>query len=65
VDSDSFTAARDIMKDNPEAWGKTTVLNLASDAFPAGGWIHSLSKTQVGRHSLVSTIAIMTSSTYY
>lgn len=48
VDSDSFTAARDIMKDNPEAQGKTTVLNLASDQFPGGGWIHSLSKTQVG-----------------
>jgi len=55
VDSDSFTAARNIMKDNPEAQGKTTVLNLASDQFPGGGWIHSLSKTQVGRHPLVST----------
>ena len=64
LDSDSFTVARDIMKDNPEAQGKTTVLNLASDQFPGGGWIHSLSKTQVGRHSLVSTIATTMSSTW-
>ena len=45
VDLDSFTAAMDIMKG---AQGKTTVLNVASHLFPGGGWIHSLSKTQVG-----------------
>ena len=51
MDFDSFTAARDTMKDSPEAQEETTVLNLASDLFFGGGWIHSFSKTQVGRRS--------------
>ena len=48
VDSDSFTAARRLIQDDPEAKGKTAVLNLASDEIRAGGWLVSLSKTQVG-----------------
>ena len=47
VNSDSFTVARNIMKEHPEAEGKTTVLNLASDAEPAGGWAESFYRTQV------------------
>ena len=45
VNSDSFTAAR---KDvDLDARGKTAVLNMASDERPAGGWLDSLSRTQV------------------
>jgi hypothetical protein len=47
LDSDSFTAARNIMKNDSEAIGKMAVLNLASDAEPGGGWAITLSKTQV------------------
>lgn len=47
LNADTFIVARDIMKQNPEAQGKTTVLNLASDQWRAGGWTHSLAKTQV------------------
>ncbi|THV06383.1 hypothetical protein K435DRAFT_773334 [Dendrothele bispora CBS 962.96] len=48
LDSDSFTAARNIMKDDAEALGKgkMAVLNLASDSEPGGGWAFTLSKTQ-------------------
>lgn len=49
VNSDSFTAARAIMNQHPEAMAlKTAVLNLASDELRAGGWIFTLSTTQVG-----------------
>lgn len=44
---DAFTAAREILKEDPEAEGKVAVLNLASDSKRAGGWIQTLSKTQV------------------
>ena len=44
---DAFTAAREILKEGPEAEGKVAVLNLASDSKRAGGWIQTLSKTQV------------------
>ncbi|KAG7097574.1 hypothetical protein E1B28_004911 [Marasmius oreades] len=47
VNSDSFTAARNIIKRFPEAInGKTAVLNLASDQLPGGRWDRTLSKTQ-------------------
>lgn len=65
MDSDSFTAARDIMKDNPEAQGKTTVLNLASDQLPGGGWIHSLSKTQEEALCYSSTLYETLKKSYY
>lgn len=47
VNSDSFTAARAIMEEDPSARGRTVVLNLASDQERAGGWFHTLSRTQV------------------
>ena len=47
VNSDAFTLARRLLSEIPEAKGKTAVLNLASDEHPAGGWLFSLSKTQV------------------
>lgn len=47
VNGDSFSTARQIMRDHPDAQGKTSVLNLASDEVRAGGWIHTLAVTQV------------------
>lgn len=47
INSDSFTVARGIIKEDPSANGKVSVLNLASDEEPGGGWEFSLSKTQV------------------
>jgi len=48
VNSDSFTAARNIIKRFPDAADrKVAVLNLASDELPGGGWNITLSKTQV------------------
>lgn len=46
VNSDSFTVARNLLKDT-DALGKIAVLNLASDEQRAGGWIQSLTMTQV------------------
>lgn len=51
VNGDSFATARDIMKRSPEAQGKTTVLNLASDAEPGGGWAETFYRTQVSDDS--------------
>ena len=47
INCDSFVAARNIMKEFPDAEGKTAVLNLASDSEPGGGWYETLSVTQV------------------
>lgn len=44
---DAFTAARELLKEDPGAEGKIAVLNLASDIERAGGWVMTLSKTQV------------------
>jgi len=50
INSDSFTAARDIIRNatakGETAEGKMAVLNLASDLEPGGGWAYTLSKTQ-------------------
>ncbi|KII87163.1 hypothetical protein PLICRDRAFT_246234 [Plicaturopsis crispa FD-325 SS-3] len=46
VNSDAFTAAREILRRDDTARGKTAVLNLACDEVPAGGWPESLGKTQ-------------------
>ncbi|KAJ7483340.1 hypothetical protein FB451DRAFT_1350544 [Mycena latifolia] len=46
INSDSFTAARNIIAENADAQGKMAVLNLASDEEPAGGWINSFTRTQ-------------------
>lgn len=60
VGTDTFTAARDIMRQDPAAQGKTAVLNLASDEARAGGWIVSCSRTQVrGSIILVGNIPLM------
>ena len=42
VNADLFTAARNIMKADPQARGKTTVLNLVSDEVQGRGWEWSL-----------------------
>jgi hypothetical protein len=47
VNLDSFSAARNILENHTDAQGKVAVLNLASDEERAGGWIYSLSTTQV------------------
>ncbi|KZV98800.1 hypothetical protein EXIGLDRAFT_606575 [Exidia glandulosa HHB12029] len=44
VNSDSFTLARELLKEIPDA--RVAVLNLASDEYPGGGWEVSLSRTQ-------------------
>jgi hypothetical protein len=52
VNADAFTVARSIAarEGKADAEGKIAVLNLASDEYPGGGWLYSLSKTQVGRN---------------
>ena len=50
VNSDSFTAARKILRQDPEA--KVAVLNLASDEQPGGGWAYTISRTQVCKESI-------------
>ena len=45
VNSDSYLLARNILKENQDA--KVSVLNLASATAPAGGWVFTLSVTQV------------------
>lgn len=47
VNSDSFTVARNLFTEETDALGKVAVLNFASDERRAGGWIQSLSMTQV------------------
>ncbi|KAF5383628.1 hypothetical protein D9615_003807 [Tricholomella constricta] len=65
VNLDSFTVARDIMRESPDARGKTTVLNLASDARRAGGWVQSLSKTQEEALCYSSTLYATLEPKYY
>lgn len=47
VNGDSFTAARKLMDEHSDSKGSIAVLNLASDEIPGGGWLVSLTKTQV------------------
>jgi hypothetical protein len=57
VNSDSYTAARKIARSVCEdVQGKIAVLNLASDAFPGGGWKVSLSRTQASRIFLIPAL---------
>ncbi|KAJ6621475.1 hypothetical protein B0H10DRAFT_2215121 [Mycena sp. CBHHK59/15] len=65
INSDSFTAARDIIAKNPEARGKTAVLNLASDELPAGGWTESFSRTQEEALCYSSTLYATLKPAYY
>ncbi|KAJ3567556.1 hypothetical protein NP233_g6292 [Leucocoprinus birnbaumii] len=46
LNSDAFTAARRLLDEHGDAKGSVAVLNLASDETRAGGWLHSLSRTQ-------------------
>lgn len=48
VNSDAYTVALNLLKENNDANGKVAVLNLASDIRRAGGWTATLSETQVG-----------------
>ncbi|KAG6863324.1 hypothetical protein C0991_006726 [Blastosporella zonata] len=65
VDSDSFTAARDLMRQGTDTFGKTAVLNLASDEFPGGGWVATLTKTQEEALCYSSTLYITLKPEYY
>lgn len=65
INSDSFTAARDIVKQFPEAKSKTAVLNLASDEIRAGGWIETLSRTQEEALCYSSTLYPTLKAEYY
>ncbi|KAH8105984.1 hypothetical protein BXZ70DRAFT_1004276 [Cristinia sonorae] len=66
LNTDSFTAARNIMRNAVEAGdnadGKVAVLNLASDLQPGGGWAQTLSRTQA---SSSTEEALCYSSTLY
>ena len=44
---DSFATARKYINEDPTIRGKVAVLNLASDAYPGGGWRTTLCQTQV------------------
>ncbi|KAI0796175.1 hypothetical protein C8Q75DRAFT_730290 [Abortiporus biennis] len=65
VNSDSFTAARNIIKQDPNAKLKTAVLNLASDEWRAGGWVLTLSKTQEEALCYSSTLYPTLKEEYY
>jgi len=47
VNCDAFTAARQLFNEHRDAKGSVVVLNLASDEHRAGGWMQTLSRTQV------------------
>ncbi|KAF9461523.1 hypothetical protein BDZ94DRAFT_1323298 [Collybia nuda] len=65
VNADSFTVARDIIREYPSAHGKVSVLNLASDEEPAGGWKYVRSKTQEEALCYSSTLFCTLKSSYY
>jgi len=65
VNADAFTIARNIMNDDPDAKGKTTVLNLASDIYRAGGWEEVLSTTQEEALCYTSTLYLTLKPSYY
>ncbi|KAI0343349.1 hypothetical protein BDW22DRAFT_1356983 [Trametopsis cervina] len=65
INSDSFTAARGIIRESPNAEGKTAVLNLASDEEPGGGWVETLSRTQEEALCYSSTLYATLKPSYY
>ncbi|TFK23225.1 hypothetical protein FA15DRAFT_688005 [Coprinopsis marcescibilis] len=65
VNSASFTAARKLINQVPDAKGKMSVLNLASDEDRAGGWIYTLSKTQEEALCYSSTLYETLKLSYY
>ncbi|KAF8654641.1 hypothetical protein AX16_003494 [Volvariella volvacea WC 439] len=62
---DSFEAARELLKRYPDAKGKVTVLNLASDIYPAGSWVETLSMTQEEALCYSSTLYATLKEEYY
>lgn len=65
VGTDSYTAAREIIRGFPEAIGKTAVLNLASDEKRAGGWMESFTRTQEEALCYSSTVYATLKEDYY
>ncbi|KAF5332229.1 hypothetical protein D9611_008174 [Ephemerocybe angulata] len=65
INCDAFTVARKIFGEAPDAKGNITVLNLASDQQPAGGWLFSLSKTQEEALCYSSTLYATLKKEYY
>ncbi|KIJ55542.1 hypothetical protein M422DRAFT_220266 [Sphaerobolus stellatus SS14] len=63
VNSDSFTAAQAILRNDPQT--NVAVLNLASDEYPAGGWDFTLSRTQEEALCYSSTLYSTLTSSYY
>ncbi|KAJ6455579.1 hypothetical protein C8R47DRAFT_1228177 [Mycena vitilis] len=56
INSDAFTVARNIMREDPAA--KIAVLNLASDILPAGPWLQQMTTTQEEALCYSSTLYI-------
>ncbi|KAG6872637.1 hypothetical protein C0995_008068 [Termitomyces sp. Mi166 len=65
VNSDTFAAARDLVRRDADALGKTAVLNLASDESPGGGWVDFLSLTQEEALCYSSTLYVTLRPEYY
>ncbi|KXN86704.1 hypothetical protein AN958_09695 [Leucoagaricus sp. SymC.cos] len=65
VNSDSFTAARKLFDEHADAKGSVSVLNLASDERIAGGWLHSLSRTQEEALCYSSTLYVTLKPSWY
>lgn len=66
VNSDAFAIARDIARRDPGAKGRITVLNLASDELPGGGWSeHSWYSTQEEALCYASTLFATLKHRYY
>jgi uncharacterized protein (TIGR02452 family) len=63
--SDSFTAAREILAADPTATGHLAVLNLASDILPAGPWLQVMTTTQEEALCYSSTLYITLKESYY
>ncbi|KAF7304278.1 hypothetical protein HMN09_00829300 [Mycena chlorophos] len=64
INTDAFTLARRLLKDDPSA--KIAVLNLASDILPAGPWLHgAMSMTQEEALCYSSTLYVTLKPEYY
>ncbi|KAF7368862.1 hypothetical protein MVEN_00211800 [Mycena venus] len=65
INSDSLTAARNIIASDPAATGHVAVLNLASDILPAGPWLQLMTTTQEEALCYSSTLYITLKESYY
>jgi uncharacterized protein (TIGR02452 family) len=63
--SDSFTAAKEILTADPTATSHLAVLNLASDILPAGPWLQLMTTTQEEALCYSSTLYITLKESYY